>query len=478
MKKINLVLGLLLLAVFAFAQAEFSQITENFNDIDVGLASSPTFTDLDGDGLLDMLVGNRGGNIFHYEQDSINSTSFTLVTENFSGIDVGFYSTPTFTDLDNDGLLDMFSGENTGNINHYEQDSINSTSFTLVTANFNSIDVGGYNMATFTDLDGDDLLDMLVGENDGNINHYEQNSVNSLLFTLVTENFNNINVGTRSSLAFIDLDDDDLLDMFSGEYTGNINHYEQNSVNSTSFTLVTETFSGIDDGGYSSPTFTDLDGDGLFDMLIGLSSGNICHYEQENYDAPVPVILTNFTSVVAGEFVNISWTVESECGISKYNLYRGETAEVLIYSVNAENLTTTHTYEYQDSEIEVGTYTYWLESVENDGSSQIYDPCSVEVFEEDDENEDIPEEMIMGNYPNPFTNETTISFSLTEDATISSIEIYNTKGQLIDQLEITSSESGINTIPYSAGKLSSGIYLYKLVVDNKIVDTKKMILLK
>ena len=204
-------------------------------------------------------------------------------------------------------------------------------------------------------------------------------------------------------------------------------------------------------------------------------------YVDVSADLPLPVTLISFTTIMADEFVNISWTVESESGISKYNLYRGETAENLIYSVNAENLTTTHTYEYQDSEIEVGTYTYWLESVENDGSSQIYDPCSVEVFEEDDENEDIHGEIItklMGNYPNPFTNATTISFSLTEDATISSVEIYNTKGQLIDQLEINNYESGINTISYSADKLSSGIYLYKLVVDNKIVDTKKMILLK
>ena len=44
--------------------------------------------------------------------------------------------------------------------------------------------------------------------------------------------------------------------------------------------------------------------------------------------------------------------------------------------------------------------------------------------------------------------------------------------------EIRNYELGINTINYSADKLSSGVYFYKLVVDSKIVDTKKMILLK
>ncbi len=235
--------------------------------------------------------------------------------------------------------------------------------------------------------------------------------------------------------------------------------------------------SGLDPNGSNGVPYTDIVGTS---RPYG-SGTDMGAYEQFD-DGSVPVTLTNFASVVAGEFVNISWTVESECGISKYNLYRGETAENLIYSVNAENLTTTHTYEYQDSEIEVGTYTYWLESVENDGSSQIYDPCSVEVFEEEDENEDIHEEIVtklMGNYPNPFTNETTISFSINNAQNEpTQIEIYNIKGQQVDQLEITNYESGINTISYSAGKLSSGIYLYKLVVDNRIVDTKKMILLK
>jgi len=201
-------------------------------------------------------------------------------------------------------------------------------------------------------------------------------------------------------------------------------------------------------------------------------------------DEPTPVTLTNFASVIQGEFVNIFWTVESECGISKYNLFRSENgeAQLLIYSVDAENLSSIHTYEYHDYEVESGTYTYWLESVEDDGSFTVYDPCSITVVseeEEEEEEEDIDEEVstkLMGNYPNPFTNDTTIFFSLsTEAAENIEIEIYNMRGQLVKQYAVSNGQSSVF---WSAENKAAGVYIYKLVVDGKEVDTNRMILLK
>ncbi|MEE9373044.1 MAG: FG-GAP-like repeat-containing protein [Saprospiraceae bacterium] len=255
-------------------------VSEDFNGIDVGSYSAPTFTDIDGDGLLDLIIGEQGGRLNHYEQDAINSTSFTFITASFLGIDVGSYSAPTFTDIDGDGLLDILIGEHDGNVNHYEQDAINSTSFTLRMASFNGIDVGSRSTPTFTDLDGDDRLDLFIGEHDGNVNLYEQDAINSTVFTFITSSFLGIDVGAYSAPTFTDIDGDGLLDILIGERDGNVNHYEQNAINSTSFTLRMASFNGIDVGNNSAPIFTDLDGDGLLDLLIGELSGNINHYEQ------------------------------------------------------------------------------------------------------------------------------------------------------------------------------------------------------
>ncbi|MFY7884504.1 MAG: FG-GAP-like repeat-containing protein, partial [Dolichospermum sp.] len=173
----------------------FSSVSTIFNGFNVGVYSVPAFTDIDGDGLIDMITGNDAGTLGHYEQNSANSSSFTLINTTLNGIDIGNASSPTFTDLDGDGLLDLVVGKADGNMSHYEQSTANGTSFTLVTVNFNAINVGTYSTPTFTDLDGDGLLDMLIGSISGFLRHYEQSTSNSTNFTLVTVSFNSIDVG-------------------------------------------------------------------------------------------------------------------------------------------------------------------------------------------------------------------------------------------------------------------------------------------
>ena len=83
------------------------------------------------------------------------------------------------------------------------------------------------------------------------------------------------------------------------------------------------------------------------------------------------------------------------------------------------------------------------------------------------------------NFPNPLNSETIISFNLNnEQSEQVKIEIYNVKGQRVDQLEIRNYDLGMNEIVYSADKLSSGVYFYKLVANNNLLQTKKMLLIK
>ena len=259
----------------------FSKITWDFNSIDVGERSKPSFSDLDGDGLLDLIIGEKDGNLNHWEQESENSTSFSQITSNFNSIDVGEWSAPRFIDLDGDRLLDLIIGEYDGNLNHWEQESKNSNVFSLVTENFNSIDVGNISSPAFIDIDNDGLLDMIIGKEQGGLSHYEQNSINSTSFSVVTYHFNSIDVGNYSFPSFTDLGGDGLLDLIIGESDGNLNHYRQDTLNSSSFSLVTNNFNSIDVGIYSVPYFTDLDGDGLLDLTIGEFDGNLNHWEQD-----------------------------------------------------------------------------------------------------------------------------------------------------------------------------------------------------
>ena len=82
------------------------------------------------------------------------------------------------------------------------------------------------------------------------------------------------------------------------------------------------------------------------------------------------------------------------------------------------------------------------------------------------------------NYPNPFNPSTTISFDIIDANSFVTVEIYNVKGQIVKQLGIANYELGVNQVIWNAESFSSGIYFCKLVVDGKLVDTKKMILMK
>ncbi|RLC52904.1 MAG: hypothetical protein DRH79_04355 [Candidatus Cloacimonadota bacterium] len=95
----------------------------------------------------------------------------------------------------------------------------------------------------------------------------------------------------------------------------------------------------------------------------------------------------------------------------------------------------------------------------------------------------IPNKAILyNNYPNPFNPETKISFAIPEESNVR-ISIYNIKGQRVKTLVNDHLERGIHEIIWrskdNSGKsVASGVYFYKLEVENKIKGLKKMLLLK
>jgi hypothetical protein len=80
------------------------------------------------------------------------------------------------------------------------------------------------------------------------------------------------------------------------------------------------------------------------------------------------------------------------------------------------------------------------------------------------------------NTPNPFSSNTEISCYLPEITQQALIYIYNLQGVELKSYSIT--QVGLNTIIINGSELSAGMYLYTLVVDNGVIDTKRMILIK
>ncbi|MBN2010054.1 T9SS type A sorting domain-containing protein [candidate division KSB1 bacterium] len=86
------------------------------------------------------------------------------------------------------------------------------------------------------------------------------------------------------------------------------------------------------------------------------------------------------------------------------------------------------------------------------------------------------------NYPNPFNPNTTIKFAIPEAGKVKLI-VYNMMGQQVRELITDKLSAGFYHVNWDGmndrgSRVSTGMYLYRIQVDNKFVQTKKMMLLK
>jgi len=260
---------------------EFIFVDDGINYNNFGSSSQYVFEDLNNNGLLDLLVGTNNGKIKHFEQDDIYPSNFNIMTNDFNSINAFENADPTLTDIDNDGLFDLVIGNSLGALSHYEQVAQNSFIFTQVFGAINTISAGSLASPDFTDLDNDGLLDLLIGNGAGNIIWYEQLTINSSSFVLQSNNFNSISTGTNAKPEITDFENNGLLDLIMGNPDGTLSYFKQNLFNSPTFTLVSESFSQFSGIMGVSPSFCDLDGDLLQDMIVTQTNGVNFHYEQE-----------------------------------------------------------------------------------------------------------------------------------------------------------------------------------------------------
>jgi len=84
---------------------------------------------------------------------------------------------------------------------------------------------------------------------------------------------------------------------------------------------------------------------------------------------------------------------------------------------------------------------------------------------------------LFNNYPNPFNPTTNIKYSVKENSYIS-ITVYDVTGRLVAELVKQKQMAGTYEVDFDGSALASGLYFYSLTSGNRIIETKKMILLK
>lgn len=204
------------------------------------MALSPAFGDIDGDGDLDLFLGDTSGTITFFENTASigNPMAFSAPQRRYFNIDVaGYgYSTPFVYDVNGDGLLDILSGNRFGNIRYFEnRGTATSPMFDDVPTNSNFggifvktiFAIAGYSRPFITTLDSTGTLYLLSGNEDGNILGYEFNpdSIYNGSFTQVFSRYSGIDAGERLNLAIADLTNDGKPEMLVGNHRGGLEFY-------------------------------------------------------------------------------------------------------------------------------------------------------------------------------------------------------------------------------------------------------------
>ncbi|NIT59272.1 MAG: hypothetical protein GWN00_24530, partial [Aliifodinibius sp.] len=205
----------------------------------------------------------------------------------------------TFNDIDNDLDLDMFVGFWDQGVAQFENiGTPDSAQWHLASLDAFTIDVGDYSNPSFVDIDDDGLLEMFITRGLRNVSGFESiwfyendGSPSAPKWTLVSTYFDSITYPEMSGPSFVDIDNDGDYDMFLGNLPGGILFHENfGNPASPQFSQNGQIVLTLYDRIYLHPAFVDIDADGDYDMFISerdAFSGYdpLLHYYRNDGDA-------------------------------------------------------------------------------------------------------------------------------------------------------------------------------------------------
>jgi uncharacterized protein (TIGR03790 family) len=193
-----------------------------------------------------------------------------------------------------------------------------------------------------------------------------------------------------------------------------------------------------------------------------------------NASHPLPVEMTTFRATAANSSVTLAWATATEVnnfGFDVERRYANGLWKKVGFIAGSGTSNLAHVYSYTDRTPMPGTIAYRLKQVDNNGAFAYSQEITAAVALPGRETS-----KLLGNYPNPFNPQTMIKFQLYQSAMVS-LKIYNTIGQEVATLVNGQMQEGEYEVPFSAGQLSSGMYITELRAGG-VVSIHKILLTK
>lgn len=223
--------------------------------------------DIDNNGVDDLVLGTAEGEVLiRYNTAQINEPFlFSKLEEKIEGLDVGSEAAPVIIDINNDGNNDLIIGELNGNLNLYLGQGNNV--FSLENENWGNVKTNTFYW------------------------QYERDGSGNIVDS--TKQFISVG-GSHPSIADFDLDGK--LDLICGSAWGKVYFYPAINNQQTTFKRAEEWYYNThasknyakDLGEYCKPHLSDLDGDGKFELLMGMYNGGIEFFSTDSVAVSAP----------------------------------------------------------------------------------------------------------------------------------------------------------------------------------------------